>query len=101
MATCFNRMAILDGSAIDLWKASDSALFDPFDPVVVRIAHEAQAIAALADRVRRALGLDPLLLEPGQSGVEVRGGDRDVPVGSAELVGVHAEVVGQLELGLG
>src|SRR5690348_1571761 len=98
MATCCNRMAILDGSAIDLSKANRSAALDQLNPVAIRIAHEAQAVAALADRVGRALGLDPLLLQTRQRGVQVGGGDRNVAVGGTELVGVHAEVVGQLEL---
>ena len=45
---------------------------DQLDPVAVGIAHEAQAVAALADRVGRALGLDALPGERGERRVEVR-----------------------------
>src|SRR3954465_2967217 len=70
---------------------------DELDPVAVRIADEAQARAALADAVRRLLGLDALLREALERAVEVLDGDRDVVVAGAVLVAVDAVVVGQLE----
>src|SRR4029079_7160017 len=70
---------------------------DDLDPVAVRVPHEADPRAALADGVGRLLRLDPLLLELVERSVEVGRGDRDVVVAGAELVRVDAEVVGQLE----
>src|SRR4051794_6975845 len=70
---------------------------DELDPVAVRIADEAQARAALADAVRRLLGLDALLAQALEGAVEILHGDRDVVVAGAELVAVDAVVVGQLE----
>src|SRR4051812_8936574 len=70
---------------------------DELDPVAVRIAHEAEPRAALANAVGRLLGLDPLLAEALERAVEVLDGDRDVVVAGAELVAVDAVVVRQLE----
>src|SRR5215211_2697294 len=70
---------------------------DELDPVAVRIAHEAQAVAALAHGVRRLLGLDALPRELGECAVEILGRDRDVVVAGAEVVAVDARVVGELE----
>ena len=75
---------------------------DQLDPVAVGVAHEAQPVAAVADRVRRPLGLDSLAASrssaPSRSWVEIS----DVPVAGADLVGlVTTEVVGQLEPRLG
>jgi hypothetical protein len=46
----------------------------------IRVADEAQTRTALAHRVRRALGLDPVLLQSGERPVEVIDADGDVPV---------------------
>src|SRR5213083_880552 len=73
------------------------AALDELDPVLVRIAHEAQARAALADRVGRTLGLDALPGQALQGRVQIVDGDRNVAVAGADLVRVDAEVVGQLE----
>src|SRR4051794_12981628 len=70
---------------------------DDLDPVAVRVAHEADPRAALADAVGRLLRLDALVLEVLERRVEVRRGDRDVVVAGAELVGVDAVVVRELE----
>src|SRR5437868_13211616 len=72
-------------------------LFDELDPVAVRVAHEAQPVAAVADGVWRLLGLDPLLGQVLEGPIEVVRGDRDVAVARPEVVAVDAEVVGQLE----
>ena len=71
--------------------------FDQFDPVPVGVAHEADPGATLDDRVRGLFGLDALFLEVRQLAVQVVGRDGDVVVAGAELVGVDAVVVGQLE----
>src|SRR4051794_24028823 len=77
--------------------ASRRAL-DQLDPVVVRVAHEADAVAALAHGVRRPLGLDALLRELGERAVEVVDRDRDVAVAGADLIGpVLVLVPSQLE----
>ena len=73
------------------------AALDQLDAVAVGVAHEAQARAALAHGVGRLLGLDALPGQAGQRRVEVVDGDRDVVVAGAQLVGVDAEVVGQLQ----
>jgi hypothetical protein len=52
-----------------------------FDPVPVRIAHEAQPRPTLADRVRRALGLDALRLQVGERRIQILDADGDVLVG--------------------
>src|SRR3954468_9871725 len=70
---------------------------DDLDAVAVRVAHEADPRAPLADAVRRLLRLDALVLEVLERRVEVRRGDRDVVVAGAELVGVDAVVVRELE----
>ncbi len=70
---------------------------DELDAVAVRVAHEAQSRAALADLVGRLLGRDPLGGEARQRAVEVLDRERDVVVAGAEVVLGHAEVVGQLE----
>ena len=72
---------------------------DQLDAVAVRVADEAEPRAALAYLVRLALGLDALGGQALERAVEVLDRQRDVPVAGAELVGVDAEVVGQLELG--
>src|SRR5215213_3560104 len=74
-----------------------SASFDQLDAVAVRIADEADPRAALAHAVGRLLGLDAVPAEPLEGAVEVVDGERDVVVARAQLVGVHAVVVGQLE----
>src|ERR1700761_2468319 len=74
------------------------AVLDQLDPVFVGIADEGDAAAggAAAGAVGRLLGLDALLGEGRQGGVEVGDGDGDVVVAGAHLVGVDAVVVGQL-----
>ena len=79
-------------------ESSVVAALDQLDPVLIRISDEAQQRAALADRVRRPLRLDPLLCELLERLRHVLDRERDVAVGGPELVGVDAEVVGQLEL---
>src|SRR4051812_15550332 len=74
-----------------------SALLDELDAVPVRVTDEAQPRAALANRVGRLLGLDAHAREALQGPVHVLDGDRDVVVAGAEVVGVDAVVVGQLE----
>src|SRR5207253_3518362 len=73
------------------------AALDDLDAVVVRVADEAEARAALAHRVRRPLGFDALFAEAGQRAVEILDADRDVAVAGAELVGAPVVVVRQLE----
>src|SRR4051812_29666247 len=73
------------------------AALDELDPVAVRVADEAEPRAARAHGVRRALGLDALAGELLERPVEVVHGERDVPVAGAQLVGVDAEVVGELQ----
>src|SRR2546428_13862571 len=51
----------------------------------------------MADRVGRLLGIDAFLCQAGERAVDVVGRDRDVPVAGADVVGVHAEVVGELQ----
>src|SRR3954469_16328514 len=70
---------------------------DELDPVAIRIAHEAQQRAALADAVGRLLGLDALAGEVGERLVHVGDGDRDVVVARAELVLGDAVVVRELQ----
>src|SRR5204863_9037147 len=72
-------------------------LFDELDPVAVGVAHEAQPVAAVADGVRRLLGLDALLGQVLEGPIEIVRGDRDVSVARPQVVAVDAEVVGQLE----
>src|SRR5436305_4263314 len=82
--------------------AGTSAVFQQLDPVAVGVADEAQARAAVAHRVRRALVLDALFGELSERLVEVAGGDRDMAVAGAELIWlVVSNVVGQLESRLG
>src|SRR5205823_3219738 len=79
-------------------EARPSAAFDQLNSVPVRVPHETQTRATLTDRVGRLLRLDPLLLELGQGLVEVRRGDRDVPVAGADLVRLGAsDVASQLK----
>lgn len=68
--------------------------------VRVGIADETEPRAALANCVRRALGLDPGAGEPLERPVEVVDCRRDVAVARAELVAAlgRLEVVRQLEL---
>ena len=73
------------------------SLLDQLDAIAVRIADEADPRAALAHPVRRLLGLDALARRAAERAVEVVDGQRDVVVAGAELVGVDAVVVGQLE----
>jgi hypothetical protein len=68
------------------------AALDQLDAIAVRVAHEADPRAALADLVRRLLRLDPVTAEPLQRAVEVVDAERDVVVAGAELVGVDAVV---------
>jgi hypothetical protein len=58
---------------------------------------EADARPVLADGVGRSLGLDSLLGQARERRVEVARGDRDVVVARPQLVGVDAEVVGELQ----
>src|SRR5687767_6811060 len=74
-----------------------SALLDQLDAVAVGVAHEADPVAALPHAVGRLLRLDALARQLAQRAVEVVDGERDVVVARAELVGVHAVVVGELE----
>src|SRR5207247_7474601 len=67
----------------------------------VRVAHEAESRAALAHLVGRALGLDALLGELGERGVEVLDPDSDVTIGRAQLVREAVVVERQLEHVLG
>ncbi len=81
---------------------NQSGALEDLDPVAVRISDEAQPVAALADGVRRSLGLDPLLLELAECLVELCRRDRDVPVAGADLIRLGApDVVGELEPRLG
>src|SRR4051812_44825874 len=68
------------------------------DPVAVRVAHEAEERAALADPIRLPLRLDSLLLQPGERRVEIVHRERDVPVPRAEIVGAPVVVQRELEL---
>src|SRR6516225_11385040 len=63
----------------------------------IRVADEAEAVAALADGVRRTFGFDALLGEARERAVEVVDADRDVPVASAVVVGAAVVVERQLE----
>src|SRR3954470_4459609 len=74
-----------------------SGTLDQFHAVAVGIAHEAESGAALADAIWRLLWLDAALRELREHLVEVLDRDRDVVVARAELVGVDAVVVGQLQ----
>src|SRR4249919_724181 len=74
-----------------------SASPDDLDPILIRVAHEAEARAALAHRVRRPLRLDPLSLERVERPVEVVDADRDVAVAAAEVVRAPVVVERQLE----
>ena len=65
--------------------------------IAVWVADEAESGAPLAHGVRRALGLDPLAGELLERPVEVVHCKRDVAVAGAQLVGVDAEVVGELQ----
>src|SRR6187431_2605613 len=76
---------------------ANSSLLDELDPIAVRVADEAESGAPLSHSVRRALGLDPLAAELLERPVEVVHGERDVAVAGTELVGVDAEVVGELQ----
>ena len=60
--------------------------FDDLDPILIRVADEAEPVAAVAHRVRRALRLDPLLGETSKRSVEVVHADSDMSVGGAEAV---------------
>ena len=86
------RRVAREGRSVDSRRApgSELRLLDQLDPVPVRVAHEAQARAALAHAVGRLLGLDALARQPLERRVEVVGADRDVPVGRAQVVGVDA-----------
>ena len=78
--------------------ASLARALDQLDPVVVRVADEAQARAALADAVRRLLRLDPDLGEALEGCVEVVDGECDVAVARADVVWLGLAVVeGELE----
>src|SRR4051812_27076172 len=77
--------------------ASELTGLNYLNSVAVRVADEADPVPALAHAVGRLLGLDPLLAQLRERRVEVGGGDRDVVVAGAQLVGVDAVVVGELE----
>src|ERR1700733_1142369 len=85
-----------------IWRLpTSSGLLDDLDPVAVRVAHEAEPVAALADRVRRTLRLDPLRGQVLQRAVHVLRCDGDVSVPGADVVGlVAAEVERQLQPGI-
>ena len=70
---------------------------DQLDAVAVRVAHEADPRAALAHRYGGFSGSMPFSPSCASVAVEVVDGQRDVVVAGAELVGVDAVVVGQLE----
>src|SRR6266498_4195396 len=70
---------------------------DQLDAVAVRIPDEAEPRAALAHGVRGAFRLDALLGEARERAVQIVHGDGDVAVAGSKLVGIDAEVVGQLE----
>src|SRR5918999_1902596 len=72
---------------------------DQLDAVAVRVAHEAdpRALGAASGPVRRLLGLDALGCQPLERPLQVLHAERDVVVARAEVVGVDAVVVGQLE----
>src|SRR5579871_1970356 len=74
------------------------AAIDELDPVVVRVADEAEQRPALAHPVGLALGLDALVLQPREGFREVVHADGDVAVGGPHLVGPAVGVMGQLEL---
>src|SRR5262249_19048677 len=59
---------------------------DYFNAVVVGVANEAEQRAALPNRVRRALGLDPHGREALERGIHVLHRDRDVAVTGADLI---------------
>ena len=74
------------------------SLLDQLDPVLVRVAHEADPRAALAHLVGRALGLDPDARELLERGVQVVDGQGDVAVARADVVrAVLVFVPGQLQ----
>src|SRR5262249_54941027 len=79
-------------------RSNPALQLDDLDPVLVRIADDADPIAAVPHRVRRALRLDPLLGQAGERAVEVVHPDRDVPVPAAEVVRTAVVVEGELEL---
>src|SRR5207244_6215954 len=56
-----------------------------------------KARASLAHAVRLALRLDPLLLQPGESSVEIVDADCDVPIGVAHFVRAPVVVVGEFQ----
>src|SRR4051812_43095203 len=78
-------------------RCAGSGALDELDPVAVRVADEADPGAAGADLIGRLLRLDALLAQPRERAVEILDGERDVVVARAELVGVDAEVVRELE----
>ena len=73
------------------------ALLDQLDAVAVGVLHEADPVAALPHLVGRLLRLDAVGRQALERAVEVVHADRDVVVARAEVVGVDAVVVGQLE----
>ena len=79
--------------------APSALLADQLDPVAVRVADEADAVAlgAAAGAVGGLLGLDAFGGEALEGAVEVVDGEGDVVVAGAEFVGVDAVVVGQLQ----
>src|SRR5262245_4369125 len=73
-------------------------VLDQLDAVIVRIADEADARAALAYPVGRPLGLDAVLVLQRREGrVEVVDAERDVPIRGAQVVRAAVVVVGELE----
>src|SRR4051812_36381953 len=74
------------------------ALLDQLDAVVVRVADEAEPVAAVAHGVGRPLGLDAEVGQALKGRVEVVDRERDVPVAGADLVRALLVLVpGQLE----
>src|ERR1700691_1139546 len=71
-------------------------LLDDLDSIPVGVFDEAQARTALAHRMRWLLGPDVTLCQSREHCVRIGGGNRDVAVAGADLIGVDAEVVSQL-----
>src|ERR1700730_39175 len=97
LGTSYLRCELLCGALSLPVGLISGRLLNYLDAVAIGVAHEAQPRAALAYRVGRLLGRDALRREALERRVEVIGRDRDVAVGGPDLVGVHAEVVGQLK----
>src|SRR5439155_25779713 len=75
-----------------------AAAVDQLDPVVVRVADEAEQRAALAHAVRLPLGLDALLFQRGERLPEVVDREGDVSIPRADVVRAAVVVERELEL---